>query len=80
MGWLVYAASVDPLYSELETRIRVLDRSGVVQLDTIWEDEGARLAEDALAGATAADTGPIFQPYPNAAQTNLYRCPLALPL
>mgnify|MGYP001025910060 CR=1 FL=1 len=52
------------LSSELETRIRVLDRSGVVQVDTILQDKGANLVEDplvagALAGAAASDTGPM---------------------
>jgi signal transduction histidine kinase len=52
------------LSSELQTRIRIVDLAGIVQLDTIAEDKGRSLAGDplvagALAGATTSTTGPM---------------------
>ncbi|MGC9335547.1 MAG: HAMP domain-containing protein, partial [Anaerolineae bacterium] len=55
------------LSSELQTRIRIVDLSGVVQLDTIAQDKGGNLAGDplvvdALAGTTTSATG-LMPPY-----------------
>jgi signal transduction histidine kinase len=62
---LAYLANASlQLSSDLSTRIRVLDTSGVVRVDTILQDTGARLPGDplvvaALAGRATSSTGPM---------------------